>query len=147
MKLYTKNHILLSVTITACIFILFISGFLIFFTNHNSSQNEINTEETLSQTEVPLSQSNESASQTTNSLTQEFNPYQWTVNYPVTYSQDEKENISVYENYNEAVVNINTQVMAVNWFLEPVPQEGGSGSGSIIDPRGYVVTNVHYLLN
>ena len=53
MKLYTKNHILLSVTITACIFILFISGFLIFFTNHNSSQNEINTEETLSQTPAP----------------------------------------------------------------------------------------------
>ena len=45
----------------------------------------------------------------------------------------------------EAVVNINTQVMAVNWFLEPVPQEGGSGYGSIIDRRGYVVTNVHVI--
>ncbi len=35
--------------------------------------------------------------------------------------------------------------MGVNWFLEPVVQEGGSGSGSIIDERGYVVTNVHVI--
>ncbi|MBE6345254.1 MAG: trypsin-like peptidase domain-containing protein [Spirochaetaceae bacterium] len=62
-----------------------------------------------------------------------------------SYTQDELQNISVYEKCNEAVVNINTQIMAVNWFLEPVPQEGGSGSGSIIDKRGYVVTNVHVI--
>ncbi len=61
------------------------------------------------------------------------------------YTQDESQNISVYETYNDAVVNINTQVMSVNWFLEPVPQDGGSGSGSIIDERGYVVTNVHVI--
>ncbi len=61
------------------------------------------------------------------------------------YTQDETQNISVYQTYNDAVVNINTQVMAVNWFLEPVPQDGGSGSGSIIDDRGYVVTNVHVI--
>ncbi|WP_059369071.1 S1C family serine protease [Treponema endosymbiont of Eucomonympha sp.] len=61
------------------------------------------------------------------------------------YTQDEAQNIFVYENCNEAVVNINTQVMAVNWFLEPVPQDGGSGSGSIIDGRGYVVTNTHVI--
>ncbi|MCQ2982130.1 MAG: trypsin-like peptidase domain-containing protein [Treponemataceae bacterium] len=63
------------------------------------------------------------------------------------YTQDETQNISVYQTYNDAVVNINTQVMAVNWFLEPVPQDGGSGSGSIIDDRGYVVTNVHVIEN
>lgn len=62
-----------------------------------------------------------------------------------SYTQDELQNITVYEKCNEAVVNINTQIMAVNWFLEPVPQEGGSGSGSIIDKRGYVVTNVHVI--
>jgi S1-C subfamily serine protease len=37
--------------------------------------------------------------------------------------------------------------MAINWFLEPVPQEGGSGSGSIIDTRGYVLTNNHVIEN
>lgn len=61
------------------------------------------------------------------------------------YTQDELQNISVYEQYNEAVVNINTQVMTVNWFLEPIPQNGGTGSGAIIDSRGYVVTNVHVI--
>ena len=59
------------------------------------------------------------------------------------YTVDEQQNINVYEKCNEAVVNITTQVMGVNWFLEPVVESGGSGSGSIIDSRGYVVTNVH----
>jgi S1-C subfamily serine protease len=60
-----------------------------------------------------------------------------------SFSEDERENISVYERLNEGVVNITTETVAVNWFLEPVPQEGGSGSGSIIDTRGYVLTNNH----
>lgn len=64
-----------------------------------------------------------------------------------TYTQDELQNISVYEKCNQAVVNINTQVTALNWFLEPIVQEGGSGSGSIIDKRGYVLTNVHVIKN
>ncbi|GAB1455454.1 hypothetical protein MASR2M48_07610 [Spirochaetota bacterium] len=58
---------------------------------------------------------------------------------------DEKENISVYERLNSGVVNITTEVVAINWFLEPVPKEGGSGSGSIIDSRGYVLTNNHVI--
>ncbi|MFA5852920.1 MAG: trypsin-like peptidase domain-containing protein, partial [Spirochaetales bacterium] len=60
-----------------------------------------------------------------------------------SYTQDERENINVYEKYNESVVNITTEVVNVNWFLEPVPQSGGSGSGSIIDSRGYILTNYH----
>jgi S1-C subfamily serine protease len=60
-----------------------------------------------------------------------------------SFSDDEKENISVYERFNDAVVNITTETVAINWFLEPVPQEGGSGSGSIIDTRGYILTNNH----
>ena len=59
------------------------------------------------------------------------------------YSADEIENISIYEKYNESVVNINTEVLGINWFLEPVPQSGGSGSGSIIDEQGYILTNNH----
>lgn len=61
------------------------------------------------------------------------------------YTEDEQRNIYVYEKCNEAVVNITTQVMGINWFLEPIVQDGGSGSGSIIDKRGYVVTNVHVI--
>jgi S1-C subfamily serine protease len=59
------------------------------------------------------------------------------------YATDEAENIAVYDRYNESVVNITTEVVNINWFLEPVPQSGGSGSGSIIDSRGYVLTNHH----
>ena len=59
------------------------------------------------------------------------------------YTQDEIQNINVYLKCAPGVVNINTQVAGVNWFLEPVVQDGGSGSGSIIDKRGYVLTNGH----
>jgi len=62
-----------------------------------------------------------------------------------SYTQDETQNITVYQKANEAVVNITTETVGINWFLEPVPQEGGSGSGSIIDTRGYVVTNTHVI--
>jgi S1-C subfamily serine protease len=61
----------------------------------------------------------------------------------VRFSPEELENIRVYEQRNAAVVNITTETVTYNWFLEPVPREGGSGSGSIIDARGYVLTNNH----
>jgi S1-C subfamily serine protease len=63
----------------------------------------------------------------------------------IPYSESERENIMIYERLNSAVVNVTTEVMAINWFLEPVPQEGTSGSGSIIDTRGYVLTNNHVI--
>jgi len=65
----------------------------------------------------------------------------------VQFSEGERENITIYERYNSAVVNVTTETMAINWFLEPVPQEGSSGSGSIIDTRGYVLTNNHVIEN
>jgi S1-C subfamily serine protease len=61
------------------------------------------------------------------------------------FTQDERENIDVYERLNNGVVNITTETVAINWFLEPVPQTGGSGSGSIIDSRGYILTNHHVI--
>lgn len=61
------------------------------------------------------------------------------------YTQDEIQNINVYEICNEAVVNINTKVTSYDWFLEPYVSDGGSGSGSIIDKRGYILTNVHVI--
>ncbi len=62
-----------------------------------------------------------------------------------SYTQEEAQNINVYSLCNGAVVNINTQVTAYDWFLQPYVQDGGSGSGSIIDKRGYILTNVHVI--
>ncbi|XP_060082419.1 uncharacterized protein LOC132561735 [Ylistrum balloti] len=62
-------------------------------------------------------------------------------------SPEEEENIDVYKNRNRAVVNITTEVLAYTWFFEPVPREGGGGSGSVIDPRGYIITNYHVIEN
>ena len=70
-----------------------------------------------------------------------------TVNDSSDFTQDEIQNITVYEKCSDAVVNINTQVVAYDWFLEPYIQDGGSGSGSIIDKRGYILTNVHVIQN
>lgn len=63
------------------------------------------------------------------------------------FSQDERENIDVYERLNAGVVNISTETVSLNWFMEPVPREGGTGSGSIIDRAGYVLTNYHVIKN
>ncbi|MCX8014294.1 MAG: hypothetical protein N3A02_08410, partial [Rectinema sp.] len=38
-----------------------------------------------------------------------------------TYTAEELQNISIYEKYNESVVNITTEVIGINWFLDPVP--------------------------
>jgi S1-C subfamily serine protease len=77
--------------------------------------------------------------------TQNFNTRAYTAADLQPYTTGERENIDVYEKYNEAVVNITTEVVGINWFLEPVPQNGGSGSGSIIDTQGYILTNYHVI--
>jgi S1-C subfamily serine protease len=74
-----------------------------------------------------------------------YRPVQFSPAELIPYARDEQENISIYERLNPAVVNITTETVAINWFLEPVPQAGGSGSGSIIDTRGYVLTNNHVI--
>ena len=59
------------------------------------------------------------------------------------YTAEELINMRIYERRNEGVVNITTTVMSYNFFLEPIPREGATGSGSIIDEDGYVLTNYH----
>jgi S1-C subfamily serine protease len=48
----------------------------------------------------------------------------------------------IYLRLNKAVVNITAVTVRHNWFLQAVPQEG-TGSGSIIDADGHVLTNYH----
>lgn len=42
----------------------------------------------------------------------------------------------------ESVVSIQTEGIVSDIFLQPIPQRG-AGSGVIIDPKGYIVTNSH----
>lgn len=60
-------------------------------------------------------------------------------------TEAELETIRLFEMRNSGVVNISTQRLTLNWFFEPVPEQGQSGSGSIIDRRGYVLTNNHVI--
>jgi S1-C subfamily serine protease len=62
------------------------------------------------------------------------------------YTESEQQNIDIYEKYNKAVVNITKQDYQYNLFLEAIPEsESGSGSGSIIDQEGHIVTNYHVI--
>jgi S1-C subfamily serine protease len=66
------------------------------------------------------------------------------VQFNGSISSDEANNIQIYEKLNDAVVNITSVTFEYNWFLEPIPKEG-TGSGSIIDQKGYVLTNYHVI--
>jgi S1-C subfamily serine protease len=60
---------------------------------------------------------------------------------------DERVNIAVYENVNRAVVNITTRgVRGEGFFLLEVPTEG-TGSGSVLDKAGHILTNNHVIDN
>ena len=161
MKLYSKGQIIFStgMGVLASVLITVLVTSLVFKTKQNPlSQNESLSSES-SDKEIATSSLNkidkidtlaeeddsESPFQT-NSVTGGLSSTQrYEVANDTTYTQDELQNIRVYDACNGAVVNINTQVVGVNWFLEPVVQDGGSGSGSIIDKRGYVLTNVHVI--
>ena len=60
----------------------------------------------------------------------------------VKYSEDERNNIDLYEKYSPGVVNITSTTVAYDFFLQPVP-ESGTGSGSVIDTDGRILTNFH----
>ena len=59
-------------------------------------------------------------------------------------SDDEKNNIEIYQKYSQGVVNITSTSVAYDFFLRPVPQSG-MGSGAIIDAQGHIVTNHHVI--
>lgn len=55
---------------------------------------------------------------------------------------DEAVNVKIYSQAAPAVANIVTRTLEYDVFMEPVPVEG-AGSGFVIDPRGYILTNFH----
>jgi S1-C subfamily serine protease len=59
-------------------------------------------------------------------------------------TDDEKNNIAIYQKASSSVVNIISTVITRDFFLNPIPREG-SGSGFIIDSAGHIVTNNHVI--
>src|SRR5712664_3195880 len=57
-------------------------------------------------------------------------------------TDEEAINVRVYRQVSPAVANILTKATEYDFFMDPVPVEG-AGSGFVIDPRGYILTNFH----
>src|ERR1700674_2534721 len=57
-------------------------------------------------------------------------------------TEDEILNVRIYRQASPAVANILTKATEYDFFMDPVPIEG-AGSGFVIDPRGYILTNFH----
>jgi S1-C subfamily serine protease len=71
----------------------------------------------------------------------------WTESTPyAAFTEEERNNISVYEKAADGVVNITSTAVQMDFFFNPFPSQG-SGSGSIIDTRGHILTNHHVVAN
>ena len=57
-------------------------------------------------------------------------------------TEEESINVRIYRQASPAVANILTKATEYDFFMDPVPVEG-AGSGFLIDPRGYILTNYH----
>jgi len=57
---------------------------------------------------------------------------------------DESSVLEVIEKVSRSVVNINTVRLLHDFYYQVVPVQG-MGSGTIIDPRGYIITNNHVI--
>ena len=62
--------------------------------------------------------------------------------YASALSADEENNSAIYQEAGPSVVNIVTTAVSYDFFYNPVPSTG-SGSGVIVDRRGYIITNYH----
>jgi S1-C subfamily serine protease len=128
MKLYSRGQVVLIVSSTVLLVFFLIIGFGLF-----RFPGETETVEVKAET-VPVFEIQSGV--IADNILLQVSDYE-------NYSEEERNTIRIYEKLNEAVVNISTETMGINFFLEPVPMEGGTGSGSIIDKRGYVLTNYH----
>ncbi|MCQ2590813.1 MAG: trypsin-like peptidase domain-containing protein [Treponema sp.] len=148
MRLYSRSQIV-KIVVAACLLTVCVTVALVKLIDRKAIEKNSQTEVVTGEDEIikaDESSSDKDLVQFDSGLNLEVNPSSViTVSNTASYTQDEAQNISVYQLCNEAVVNINTKVVAYDWFLDPYVQDGGSGSGSIIDKRGYILTNVHVI--
>ena len=61
-------------------------------------------------------------------------------------TEDEKNNIAIYEKVADGVVNVTSIAVQMDFFFNVFPTQG-SGSGSVIDTKGHILTNHHVVAN
>jgi S1-C subfamily serine protease len=135
MKLYTRSQVIIFSVLSGLVVVLIVLGLSIIALPRIFKERTAQTAALENESETALTLRQSPKTQMLNLNTAELQPF----------TENERENIAIYDQLNDAVVNITTETVAVNWFLEPVPQEGDAGSGSIIDTRGYVLTNNHII--
>mgnify|MGYP001139543582 CR=1 FL=1 len=59
-------------------------------------------------------------------------------------TEDERNSIALYQKLSPGVVNITSTILERDFFFNIVPRKG-TGSGSIIDKKGYILTNHHVI--
>ena len=59
-------------------------------------------------------------------------------------NDDESKTIQIYKKVSPGVVNITSTTLSFDFFFNAVPEQG-SGSGSIIDDQGHILTNYHVI--
>jgi S1-C subfamily serine protease len=62
------------------------------------------------------------------------------------FTEEERNNIAVYEKVADGVVNVTGTAVQMDFFSNLFPSQG-SGSGSIIDGKGHILTNHHVAAN
>ena len=66
--------------------------------------------------------------------------------FPAAFTEEERNNIAVYDRVADGVVNVTSTAVQMDFFFNAFPTQG-SGSGSIIDTKGHILTNHHVVAN
>ena len=66
--------------------------------------------------------------------------------FSAALTEEERNNIAVYEKVADGVVNVTSTAVQMDFFFNAFPTQG-SGSGSVIDTKGHILTNHHVVAN